>query len=471
MIKFQLITIIFMIAFLFHVNAVTAQEAPQVLRSANPRDVKIEAQPADEALSSRIREEFEILLKEYLLIRNTYSKKMAELRAEETNKDQLNLKIREAYKQLKSKDYGFYHRAVDIAELKPNSLAARDVLLWVLNQTVTRAERQGKFAEAIGRAVDLLVLHHFDDLDVARTALALIHQVSPNRDKLLTSLYDRARTDEVKATATLALALYLEKKSDFVAHLHDRPFPFRIVLYEDIDEKGKKTTTESEPIFDEAYETRLRSLELDSLRKKSESLFKEVAQNHKGFPYVIGTTKPKSKRALAPQRTLAEEAQDHLNEIRDRQFPSQIAPEITSPDIHGKPLRLSDYRGKIVLLIFWGSWCAPCLRDIPHEREIFSRLRDKPFVMLGVNCDEDLDKAEKAVETHQMGWRNWTDGMPGSGPIVRAYRIRTYPSSVVIDNKGLIRYKNIFGDRLDRALDLLLHELQETTGKAGSHSQ
>ena len=61
------------------------------------------------------------------------------------------------------------------------------------------------------------------------------------------------------------------------------------------------------------------------------------------------------------------------------------APEIDGEDFDGMRVKLSDYRGKVVVVVFWASWCPPCCAMIPHERELVERNRDKPFAMLSVN--------------------------------------------------------------------------------------
>ena len=103
------------------------------------------------------------------------------------------------------------------------------------------------------------------------------------------------------------------------------------------------------------------------------------------------------------------------------------APEIEGTDMDGKPLRLSDYKGKVVVLVFWGTWCGPCMALVPQERELVARLKDQPFALLGVDCKDDRETARKAMAREGMTWPSWYDGAADRGPIAERYHVRGYP--------------------------------------------
>jgi Redoxin len=101
---------------------------------------------------------------------------------------------------------------------------------------------------------------------------------------------------------------------------------------------------------------------------------------------------------------LGYEARVELAELR-RTLVGKMAPEINGDDLDGQTVKLSAWRGKVVLVSFWATWCGACTQMIPHERELVERLDDRPFVLLGVNGDTDLNAAKKAVGAHGITTR------------------------------------------------------------------
>jgi thiol-disulfide isomerase/thioredoxin len=133
------------------------------------------------------------------------------------------------------------------------------------------------------------------------------------------------------------------------------------------------------------------------------------------------------------------------------------AAEVEGKDSKDQPFRLSDYRGKIVLLDFWVDWCPYCRAMYPHERALLEKHAGKPFAILGVNC-EDADRMRKVEASGAVTWRSWADG-PG-GPIAGQWNVTGYPTLYLIDGSGRIRRKGYLqGAVLDSAVDALVKEL------------
>src|SRR5437588_7315440 len=102
----------------------------------------------------------------------------------------------------------------------------------------------------------------------------------------------------------------------------------------------------------------------------------------------------------------------------------------------------------------------------PHERSLVKRLEGKPFALLGINSDPDKDELKKAMEKEEITWRSWWDKTTG-GPIATTWNIHGWPTIYVLDHKGMIRYKNVRGEAMDKAVDTLLQEMADE-GKASS---
>ena len=158
-------------------------------------------------------------------------------------------------------------------------------------------------------------------------------------------------------------------------------------------------------------------------------------------------------------RTVRDVIDGPIFELENLQVGS-LAPDIVGQDFDGIDFKLSDYRGKVVMLDFWGQWCPPCRAMFPHERDLIEQLVGKPFVLLGVNSDRLLKTAIKATQQENLVWRNFWCGPKGrSGPIPKKWNVSAWPTVYLIDGKGIIRYKEVLGTDIDRGIEKLLSEM------------
>lgn len=111
------------------------------------------------------------------------------------------------------------------------------------------------------------------------------------------------------------------------------------------------------------------------------------------------------------------------------------APKTEGFDLDGKAISLSDYRGRVVLLSFWATWCGPCLHAIPHERELVERFDSSDFAILGMNADDDIDGAKGAVKKHEMTWRSLH---LNDRRCVNNWTVAGYPTFYLLDREGII---------------------------------
>jgi len=146
--------------------------------------------------------------------------------------------------------------------------------------------------------------------------------------------------------------------------------------------------------------------------------------------------------------------------------PGSPATDFAGIDIHGKALKLSDYRGKYVLLDFWASWCVPCRKGNPHLLQLYSKYKRKGFEIIGVSDDDSNPKAwRKAVDQDKIGiWKHVLRGLKTtaqgdfdkSEDRSEAYGIHTLPTKILIDPNGMIVGRYGGGGGSDEDLDAKL---------------
>ena len=103
----------------------------------------------------------------------------------------------------------------------------------------------------------------------------------------------------------------------------------------------------------------------------------------------------------------------------------------------------------------------------PHERSLVRNLSGKPFAIIGVNSDKDRDKIREIVKEKKITWRSFWNGEEGTGgPISKRWCVRGWPTTYLIDKDGVIRYKNVRGKSLDKAIEALMSEMGEEVNLA-----
>ena len=133
--------------------------------------------------------------------------------------------------------------------------------------------------------------------------------------------------------------------------------------------------------------------------------------------------------------------------------PGDLFPDFVSKDSDGKRFQLTEYRGKVVVLEFWASWCPSCERTIPIMQGVEKQFADQNVVFVGVNSDGGAQMVKDLEGKYNMTHRNLVDGSP-SGPISIAYNIMAWPSFIVIgrDGKVVFRSAGIDADGMTRAI-------------------
>jgi len=132
------------------------------------------------------------------------------------------------------------------------------------------------------------------------------------------------------------------------------------------------------------------------------------------------------------------------------------APEINLPDVNGKDLPLSSFRGKVVLIDFWASWCKPCRAEMPSVIKAYKKFKDKGFEIYGVSLDQTKDNWVEAIQQDGITWPQVSDLKYWECAAARLYNVQGIPFAVLIDKEGKILAKNLRGEELEKAIELAL---------------
>ncbi len=302
----------------------------------------------------------------------------------------------------------FVRRFLSLAEEHPKDPAAvtalAQVLLIAAQPPLARSD-EGKRLRA--RAFEVLQRDHLQSPAFADICDALGDSPTPEGDRLLRTAFEKHALPEVRGQAGFWLARSLAKQAE---------------------EANDSSTGYAQ------------------LCRRAEEQFECVARDYGTLAH--GTT------------TLGEAARTQLHALRHLAV-GRPAEDIVGNDLDGRPMKLSDFRGRVVLLDFWANWCGFCRQMYPYEKSLTERLRDQPFAMVGVNCDSDGQDLRREIKRHGISWRSWWDE---DHQISRRWQADSLPMMFLIDHRGVIRYRfsgATRGDVIDAAVGQLLKEARQ----------
>jgi peroxiredoxin len=335
--------------------------------------------------------------------------------------------VEKLFQAFRKKQLAGFDSALEIAKANPKSDTGFAALEWLLTTPLAYQLPSGK------QALELMAEHHAANPKVGKS-IATLAYYPPNK--------------------------------------FDSNYPSAIALLKVVVEKNPDRTARGQAALGLAWQAKEKFRMAESRGRDDASRLADEAE--KAFETVIRNygdcRNLRSLGARPATATLAKEVEGELYELRNLRM-GKTAPDIEGEDLGGAKFKLSDYRGKVVLLVFWASWCGPCMGSVPHEKDLVDHFKGRPFVLVGVNGDRKKEDAQKAIAKHKIPWRSfWNGGEGPGGLIATTWNVRGWPTVYVLDHKGTIRHRYLHGKRLDEPLEKFVTEA-ETTPKAGGPSR
>lgn len=172
---------------------------------------------------------------------------------------------------------------------------------------------------------------------------------------------------------------------------------------------------------------------------KSAALMNQLTNEFSGTAFVTRLQKQDAQEAEAKK------IQDGLAE--GTQFP-----DFSEKDVMDKPLSIANYKGKVVMIDFWATWCGPCRGEIPNVVATYQKYHDKGFEIVGVSLDSDRDKLLSFIKENNMTWQQYFDGQGWSNKLAVKYGIESIPMTFLLDGNGKVIGKNLRGEELTDAV-------------------
>jgi thiol-disulfide isomerase/thioredoxin len=142
--------------------------------------------------------------------------------------------------------------------------------------------------------------------------------------------------------------------------------------------------------------------------------------------------------------------------------------EVAGSTIQGQPFNLDTYKGKVVLVDFWATWCGPCRAELPHVKELYEAYHDKGFEVVGISLDSDRAQLEEFLQTEKIAWVTLFDEKAESGwdnPIATKYGVNAIPTAILVNQQGKVVSLEARGPELTEKLKELLGPISDAAAK------
>jgi peroxiredoxin len=138
--------------------------------------------------------------------------------------------------------------------------------------------------------------------------------------------------------------------------------------------------------------------------------------------------------------------------INDALQPGTIFPDFDVKDLNGKPLSISNYKGKVVLIDFWATWCPPCVAFMPEVQKVYEKYHADGFEIIGISLDDNQAALKNFLEKKDIPWPQFFDGKHWQNQLAVKYGIVEVPQAFLLDGDGKIIARDLIGPPLEDAV-------------------
>jgi peroxiredoxin len=172
---------------------------------------------------------------------------------------------------------------------------------------------------------------------------------------------------------------------------------------------------------------------------KADELLTQLKSDFKGTDFVAALEKMEASAAAAKQ-------------MQDALAVGTKFPDFNETDVEGKPLSIANYKGKVVMIDFWATWCGPCVGELPNVIATYKKHHAQGFEIIGVSLDDEHDKLTAFTKEKDMAWQQFFDGKGWSNKLAVKYGIQSIPATFLLDGDGKIIGRDLRGEELEAAV-------------------
>ena len=152
---------------------------------------------------------------------------------------------------------------------------------------------------------------------------------------------------------------------------------------------------------------------------------------------------------------IPEENTSKTQGIKPEELIGKLAPDFTVKDLDGKELSLKDFRGQVVLIDFWATWCGPCIKEMPKVKKTYAKFKDQKFAIIGISLDRSIDPLKAYIAKEELSWKQYWDE---DKTVRNLFGVRFIPTTFIIDGEGIVRKAKVGGFDVETAVETYVKE-------------